>query len=199
MTNPLLAPAAPNTLPAFAAIRPEHAVEAIDAVLADNRAALETVLASDAAPTWETLVEPQEDMSDRLGRAWGPVQHLFGVTSTVDWRKAFNAVQPKITEYGLELSQDERLYRAWERLAASPAAASFSPARRKVMQDAIRDFKLSGIALPEAEKARYKTIALRLSELQTKFEENLMDAVQAWSKPVTDESLLAGMTEEGKA
>jgi oligopeptidase A len=199
MTNPLLAPATPNTLPAFTAIRPEHAVEAIDAVLADNRAALEKLLATDAAPTWETLVEPQEDMSDRLGRAWGPVQHLFGVTSTADWRKAFNAVQPKITEYGLELSQDERLYRAWERLAASPAAAAFSPARCKVMKDAIRDFKLSGIALPEDQKARYKTIALRLSELQTKFEENLMDAVQAWSKPVTDETLLAGMTEEGKA
>ncbi len=207
MTNPLLAPVAspldPNTLPAFDAIKPEHAEPAIDGVLADNRAALATLLASlsagGKAPSWESLIEPQEDWSDRLSRAWGPVQHLFGVTSTADWRKAFNAVQPKITEYGLELSQNEALYQAYEQLAASPAAASFSPTRRKVLKDAIRDFKLSGIALPADQKARYKVIALRLSELQTKFEENLMDAVQAWSKPVIDEALLAGMTEEGKA
>ncbi|MCX7060768.1 MAG: M3 family metallopeptidase [Gammaproteobacteria bacterium] len=199
MTNPLLAPAAPNTLPAFSSILPEHAEPAIDAVLAENRNALTTLLASETPPSWETLIEPQEEFSDRLGHAWGPIQHLFGVNSTAEWRKAFNATQPKITEYGLELSQNESLYRAYERLAASPAAAAFSPTRRKVLSDAIRDFKLSGIALPEAQKARYKTIALRLSEIQTKFEENLMDAVQAWSKQVTDEALLAGMTDEGKA
>ncbi|MBA4284621.1 MAG: oligopeptidase A [Xanthomonadaceae bacterium] len=199
MTNPLLAPAAPNTLPAFSSILPEHAEPAIDAVLAENRNALTTLLASETPPSWETLIEPQEDFSDRLGRAWGPIQHLFGVNSTADWRKAFNATQPKITEYGLELSQNEALYRAYERLAASPAAAAFSPTRRKVLADAIRDFKLSGIALPDVQKARYKAIALRLSEIQTKFEENLMDAVQAWSKQVSDESLLAGMTIEGKA
>lgn len=199
MTNPLLAPAEPNTLPAFSSILPEHAEPAIDAVLADNQAALDALLASETPPSWETLIEPQEDFSDRLGRAWGPVQHLFGVNSTAGWRKAFNAVQPKITEYGLALSQNEALYRAYERLAASPAAASFSPTRRKVLSDAIRDFKLSGIALPPEQKARFKAIALRLSEIQTKFEENLMDAVQAWSKHITDESLLAGMTVEGKA
>ena len=203
MTNPLLAPVAPpldpNTLPAFDAIKPEHAEPAIDGVLADNRAALASLLASGKASSWETLIEPLEDLSDRLSRAWGPIQHLFGVTSTAAWRKAFNATQPKITEYGLELSQDEALFRAYEQLATSPAAASFSPTRQKVLSDAIRDFKLSGIALPAEQKARYKVIALRLSELQTKFEENLLDAVQAWSKPVTDEALLAGMTGEGKA
>lgn len=203
MTNPLLAPTdhtwAPNTLPAFDAILPEHAEPAIDAVLAGNREALDALLASGKATRWESLIEPLEDLSDRLGRAWGPVQHLFGVTSTGDWRKAFNAVQPKITEYGLELSQNEALYQAYEQLASSPAAAGFSPARRKLLTDAIRDFKLSGIALPPDQKERFKVIALRLSELQTKFEENLMDAVQAWSKHVTDESLLVGMTVEGKA
>ncbi len=203
MTNPLLAPTdhtwAPNTLPAFDAILPEHAEPAIDAVLAGNREALDALLASGKATRWESLIEPLEDLSDRLGRAWGPVQHLFGVTSTGDWRKAFNAVQPKITEYGLELSQNEALYQAYEQLASSPAAAGFSPARRKLLTDAIRDFKLSGIALPPEQKERFKVIALRLSELQTKFEENLMDAVQAWSKHVTDESLLVGMTVEGKA
>ncbi|WP_295682287.1 M3 family metallopeptidase [uncultured Nevskia sp.] len=199
MTNPLLAPVSPNTLPAFDAIQPEHAEPAIDGVLADNRAALDALLSGGKATSWEGLIEPLENLSDRMSRAWGPIQHLFGVTSTSAWRKAFNVVQPKITEYGLELSQNEALFQAYEQLAASPAAASFSPTRKKVLTDAIRDFKLSGIALPAEQKARYKVIALRLSELQTKFEENLLDAVQAWSKHVTDEALLVGMTEEGKA
>ena len=199
MSNPLLDPVAPNTLPAFDRIRPEHAEPAIDAVLGENRARLAQLLSGDTAPSWETLVEPLEDMSDRVARAWGPVQHLFGVTSTGDWRKAFNAVLPKITEYGLEQSQNEALFKAWEQLAHSPGYAGFSPARRKVVEDALRDFRLSGIALPAAQKERYKTIAMRLSELQSKFEENLMDSVQAFGKLVTDEALLAGMTEEGRA
>jgi len=199
MTNPLLAPVDPNTLPAFDRILPEHAEAAIDAVIAENRARLEALLARNAEPTWETLIEPLEDFSDRVARAWGPIQHLFGVLSTADWRKAYNAVLPKITEYGLELSQNEALFRAYERLQQHPAYASYSPARKKVTEDALRDFRLSGIALPPEQKARYKEIALRLSELQSKFEENLMDAVQAYGKQVTDETLLIGMTVEGKA
>jgi oligopeptidase A len=199
MTNPLLAYADPNTLPAFDQIKPEHAEAAIDAVIAENRQRLTELLASTTAFNWETLIEPLEDMNDKVGRAWGPVQHLFGVTSTGEWRKAFNAALPKITEYGLELSQNEGLFQAYDQLSKLPAYANFSPARKKVVDDALRDFRLSGIALPAAQKARYKAIALRLSELQSKFEENLMDAAQAFGKLVTDEAELAGMTAEGKA
>ena len=199
MTNPLLAPAAPGALPAFDQIQPQHAEAAVDQVLADNRAALEKLLSGAQQPTWENFIEPLEDMGDRMSRAWGPVSHLFGVTSTADWRKAFNACLPKVTEYGLELSQNEDLFHAYERLKASPGFAGFSPARRKVVEDALRDFRLSGIALPAEKKARYKEIALRLSELQTRFEENLMDSVQAYGKHVEDEAALAGMTAQGKA
>lgn len=199
MTNPLQSVTAPNALPAFDRIRPEHAEPALDEVLADNRAQLDALLAAGREPSWEGLVEPLEDMNDRLTRAWGPVQHLFGVTATADWRKAFNAGLPKITEYGIEQSQNEDLFRAYEKLAQAPSFGGFSASRRKVVNDALRDFRLSGIALPAEQKARFKAIALRLSEIQTRFEENLMDAVQAFSKPVTDESRLAGMTADGKA
>jgi hypothetical protein len=126
------------------------------------------------------------------------VQHLFGVNSTADWRKAFNACLPKLTEYGLEMSLSEPLYRAYKALADSEAFKTFSAPRKKVVNDALRDFKLSGIALPEEQKEQFKKIALRLSELQSKFEENLMDSTQAWSKLVTDESQLAGMTDAAK-
>jgi oligopeptidase A len=133
LSNPLLAPAAPNALPAFDRIGPEHAEPALDAVLAD----------------------------DRLTRAWGPVQHLFGVKATADWRKAFNAGLPKITEYGIEQSQNELLFRAYEKLSQAPAFSTFSASRKKVVADALRDFKLSGIALPAEQKARFKTIAMQ--------------------------------------
>ncbi|MFT4046045.1 MAG: M3 family metallopeptidase [Solimonas sp.] len=185
-------------LPAFDVIRPEHAEAALDAVLARNRAELERLLARPEPPTWDTLIEPLEDMSDHVQRAWGPVSHLFSVTSTADWRRAYNACLPKLTEYGVELSQSEPLFRAYEALAASEEYQGYDAVRRKVIADALRDFRLSGIALPAAEKARYKDISLRLSELQTRFEENLMDAIQAWGQHVEDESRLAGMTDAAK-
>lgn len=201
MNNPLLQVPAPGALPAFDLIQPEHVEPALDNILAENRARLAALLASNAAqsPSWETLIEPLEDMNERLGRAWGPVTHLFGVMSTSAWRKAYNDGLPRITEYGLELSLNEDLFHAYERLAASPAHAGFSQARRKAIADALRDFRLSGIALPSEKKLRFKQISLRLSELQARFEENLLDATQGWSKPITDTLQLAGMTAQGLA
>ncbi len=203
--NPLLSrptPANPELLPEFDRIRPEHAEPAIDAALAEARAQLDALLAAANepgwAPRWETLIEPLEEMGDRVSRVWGPISHLFGVTSTAEWRKAFNACLPKLTRYSLELSQNEALLHAYERLAASPAFAGYSPARKKVIADARRDFRLSGIGLPPEQKARFTAIELRLSELHSKFEENLIDAVQAYAKHVVDESALRGLTDQGK-
>ena len=198
MSNPLLTAHVHSPLPDFARIQPADAEPALERVLADNRTELALVLAAAAAPSWDHLVAPLEEMGDRVSRAWGPVQHLFGVNSTPEWRKAYNAGLPKITEYGLELSQSEPLYRAYRALADSPTYKNFSPVRQKVVRDALRDFKLSGIALPEKDKERFKEISLRLSELQSKFEENLMDSIQSWSKLVTDEAALTGMLEPAK-
>ncbi|MEQ1439476.1 M3 family metallopeptidase [Fontimonas sp. SYSU GA230001] len=202
MDNPLLSAATGNGLPAFDSIRPEHAEPALDAILANNRAALAELLGRAGAPgwppTWDGLIEPLEELGDRLQRVWGPVAHLFSVRSTPEWRKAYNDGLPKLTAYSIELSQSEPLFRAYQALADSPAFASLTVARRKVVTDALRDFRLSGIGLPEDQKARYKELSLRLSELQTKFEEHLMDAIQAWSKLVTDEAQLAGMSESAK-
>jgi oligopeptidase A len=192
-----------DTLPAFDRIRPDEAVPAVDAALAQGRAGLAALLAEARLPgwrpTWEGVIAPLEELSDRIARVWGPVAHLFGVTSTAAWRQAFNACLPKLTEYTLEVSQNEELLHVYEALAASPEHAGFSAARKKVIEDARRDFKLAGIGLPAAQKDRFKAVQLRLSELQAKFEENLLDSVQAFRKHVTDESLLAGMTGQGKA
>jgi oligopeptidase A len=193
MTNPLLAARPLNALPDFAAIRPEHAEPALDQVLAENRSALAQRLADLGEPTWQTLIEPLEALGERVSQAWGPVSHLFSVTSTPEWLAAYNAGLPKITEYGLELSQSEPLYQAYERLSRSPSFAGLNETQKKVVRDALRDFRLSGIGLPPAQKERFKQISMRLSEIQTKFEENLMDAIQAWQLHVTDVSRLRGM------
>ncbi len=196
--NALLAARPLNELPDFARFAPEQAEPAIDAVLAESKRKLDELLTSDREPTWESFIEPLEALGEHLGQVWGPVSHLFMVRSTAEWRAAYNACLPKVTEYSLELSQSEPLCAAYRRIKESPGFAQLSPVRQKVINDALRDFRLSGIDLPADKKQRYKEIALRLSEIQTKFEENLMDAIKAWSKLVTDESELAGMTDAAK-
>lgn len=186
------------TLPSFITLTPSEASRQLDTALLNNRQELDALLAG-GEPSWETLVEPLDEMSDRISRSWGPMSHLFGVWSTPEWRAAYNDGLPKVTEYGVEVSQNEALFRAYETLATSPAFARYSPTRRKVINDALRDFRLSGIALPALQKMRFKDISLRLSELQAKFEENVMDCVQAWQHLVTDETELHGMTDSAKA
>ncbi len=137
LENPLLTlgdgNANADAVPAFDRIRPEHAEPAVETVLAHNRAQLESLLSrttgSTVPPTWDEFVEPLVDMNERLARAWGPVVHLFAVTSTTAWRAAHNACLPKVTQYQVELSQNEDLFRGYERLADAPTFANLSKAR----------------------------------------------------------------------
>jgi oligopeptidase A len=199
MDNPLLELADRGDLPPFDRIRPAHAEPAIEALLARNRAEVQRRLAAAAEPTWDGFVEPLEDAGDRLGRVWSVIGHFWAVANTEEWRQAYNACLPKITEYGLELAQSEPLFRAYERLSQRPDYAAEGRARRKAVTDALRDFRLSGVALPPEQKARFKALSMRLSELQAKFEEQLVDATQAWTLHVTDAARLRGMTASGQA
>jgi oligopeptidase A len=208
MDNPLLelavrddtgAPDALAGLPAFDRILPAHAEPAIDALLAQNRAALERLLATPGEPSWEGFVEPLEELGDGLARAWSAISHLWGVQNTEAWRAAYNACLPKVTAWGLELAQSGPLYRAYEKVSRREDFADESAARRKAVTDALRNFRLAGVALPQAQKERFRALSLRLSELQAKFEEHLVDATQAFTEHVTDEKRLAGMTATGKA
>jgi oligopeptidase A len=202
MDNPLLTPTADSPLPAFDRILPEHAEPAIDAILADNKSKLAALLATvptSPSAAWDALLEPLQDMGERLARAWGPVVHLFSVTSTADWRKAHNVCLPKVTQYHVDLSQNEALFRAYLGLETGTDIERWPLGRQKTIRNAVRDFKLSGVALPEEARTRFRDIAMRLPELEAKFQENVLDAVQAWSLDVPDESRLAGMTVQGRA
>ncbi|MBA1146701.1 oligopeptidase A [Ectothiorhodospiraceae bacterium WFHF3C12] len=190
MTNPLLDT---RGLPPFSAVRPEHVEPAIDTILAENRAAIQRLLAETESFTWDSLMQPLEDLEDRLSRAWSPVRHLNSVMNTEALREAYNACLPKLSEYTTELAQNEDLYRAVKAVRERDDFTRLPAAKRKAVDNALRDFRLGGVALDPEKKARFKAISQELSALSAKFEENLLDATNAWSKHVTDESELAGV------
>jgi oligopeptidase A len=188
LNNPLLDF---SGLPRFAEIRPEHIAPAIDELLSQARA--KVAAAEKAAPTWEDFVSPQEDAHERLGRAWGQVSHLHGVMDTPPLREAYNANLPKISQYWTELGQNLRLYAKYRELKDSPGYAQLSAARRRVVENALRDFQLSGAELDAAKKPRFAAIQEELARLGAKFSENLLDATNAWSIVIEDEKRLAGI------
>ncbi len=196
MINPLLTK---HPLPAFDAIRPEHVEPAIDRVLADNRAELDALLAATEQYTWDNLIAPIEAMDDRLNRAWSPVSHLNAVLNSEALRQAYNACLPKLSEYAAERGQNERLYRAYSQIAEGPEYRRLDAAQRKVIDNALRDFRLAGVALPEAAKSRYKAIMQRLAQLGSQFQDQVLDATQSWEKPVAEESRLVGLPESSLA
>ena len=189
--NPLLTP---DGLPRFAAIRAEHIEPAVDTVLAENRAAIKQLEAI-VAPTWNNFIEPMESLEERLHRAWSPAAHLNAVMNSAEIRAAYNACLPKLSDYGTELGQNAALQQKYATLKNATAWQSFVAAQRKLIDDALRDFRLAGVDLPVENKTRFRDIMQRLSKLQAKFEENLLDATQGWSKQVANEKQLAGIPE----
>ncbi len=196
MSNPLLEM---TGLPPFAHIRPEHVEPAIDTLLAENRAAVERLLAENREYTWTSLVQPLEEMEDRLSRVWAPVSHMNSVVNSEALRQAYNACLPKLSEYSTELGQNARLHAAYKSLHDTGEYARLDRAQQKVIDDALRDFHLSGVDLPPQKQQRFKEIRQRLSQLATRYEENVLDATQGWQRHVTDEGMLSGLPESARA
>ncbi len=196
MNNPLLQTSA---LPLFSQIKPEHIEPAIDQLLAEARSVVEQHLQAAAEYTWENLIEPIENAEDRLSKAWSPVSHMNSVVNSDALRDAYNACLPKLSEYSTEMGQNERLFNAYQSITDSDTYATLDVAQQKIIQNALRDFRLSGIDLDAEKKQRYKEISQELSQLASKYEENLMDATNAWSKLIRDEDDLAGLPESALA
>lgn len=194
MNNPLLEM---DGLPAFSRIKPDHVEPALDHLLSHNREQIEALLKGEQRFTWDNLVEPMERLDDRLSRAWSPVSHMNSVVNNEALRGAYNACLPKLSEYGTEMGQNAELFAAFKAVAEQPN--DLNPVQRKVLDDALLDFHLSGVDLSADKKARFKEISQSLSTLTTKFEENLLDATNEWNKLITDETALAGMPESALA
>jgi oligopeptidase A len=183
-------------LPRFDVIGPDHVTPAIDTLLTEARATIESVATATAPPTWATLVEPLVDVLDRLDRVWGAVRHLNAVVNTPALRDAYNANLQKMIAFHSDLSQDLRLYTKYRALRDASEFDSLDAAQRKFIDNELRDFRLGGAELGEADKARFKALQKELGELSTRFEENLLDATNAWGHYGEDESELAGVPED---
>ncbi|WP_018175070.1 MULTISPECIES: M3 family metallopeptidase [unclassified Thioalkalivibrio] len=191
MTNPLLQT---DRLPAFRSIVPAHVLPAIDTVLQENRDGIEQLVAQAGdAPTWDGLVAPLQHLDARLSQVWAPVGHLNAVMNSPELRQAYNACLPKLSEFGSWVSQHQGLYAAFRRLADGPEYPQLAPERRKVIDDALRDFHLSGVDLPEDARARLREIDARLSALTARFEENVLDATQSWTWQTDNQDELVGI------
>ncbi|MCW5596972.1 MAG: M3 family metallopeptidase [Rhodocyclaceae bacterium] len=183
-----------SDLPRFDAIRPEHVTPAITELLAENRALLARLEAAPA--TWGDFAAPFFDGNERLTRAWGIVGHLHAVMDVPAWREAYNAMLPEVTRFFAELGQNPHLFAQFKALKAGPEFAGLSVAQRRIIDNEIRDFRLSGAELPEAAKPRFQAIQEDLAGLQAKFSENLLDATNAFAEIVTDEAELAGIPDD---
>ena len=180
-------------LPHFGAIRAEHVTPALETLLATARAAIERVATDIATPSWDNVVAPTETALDELDRAWTAVHHLNVVVSTSEIRDAYNTNLPRVTAFYTEIAQDVRLYARYRVLASMPEFAALDEARRKVVENALRDFRLGGAELPQEEKSRLKTVNEELAQLAARFDENVLDTENAWSLFVENEAELDGM------
>jgi oligopeptidase A len=180
-------------LPRFMEVMPEHVSPAVDALIAEARATVDRVTAVSADPSWDEFVSPLADALDRLDRAWGQVVHLNAVVNTPPLREAYHANLPKITAFHTELAQDERVFVRYRALAASSAFASFDPARRRMIENTLRDFRLAGAELPPDKKRRFKAVEEELAMASSRYEDNVLDATNAWELYVDAAEALAGV------
>ncbi|SCY26473.1 M3 family metallopeptidase [Nitrosospira sp. Nsp13] len=190
MTNPLLDF---SGLPRFADIRTEHITPAVEQLLADNRAIIAGIRDDAAIPTWRNFVQPMDDANERLSRAWGQVSHLNAVVNSPELREIYNANLPHVTQYYAELGQDQALFEKFKLLRNSAEFESLGRARKKIVENELRDFRLGGAELQPQGKKRFLEIQEELSALSSRFNDNLLDATNNFVLQVEDADELSGI------
>lgn len=194
MDNPLLTQ---NYLPAFSKIQPEHVLPALQQVLDENRTTIKQCL-SQASYSWENVVQMMAESEDRLNRLWSPISQLYNVQDSDALREVYDKGLELLTEYQTEVGQNEKLYQAYQAVKDSAEFAQLDIAQQRVVENALRQFHLAGVDLPVEQKTRCKQIMQQLSQLGSKFGQNVLDATHAWKKHITDETLLTGLPDSVK-
>lgn len=192
--NPLLEQ---SQLPDFEQIKPEHIQPAVKECIEHARRTIDDVLARGDF-SWNGLIEPLTDADEKLELVWAPVSHLNSVVSTPELREAHDSCLPLLSDYATYVGQHKGLFDAYETLRNSDEFAELTEAQQKLINDTLRDFRLSGVDLPADKKKRYAEISSRLSDLSSTFSNNLLDATHAWTCLITDESRLAGLPDSIK-
>ena len=183
-------------LPKFDEVKPAHISPAVDSLIAEGRALVEQLATSSETPTWENFALKLEDHSEKLARAWSQVGHMNAVVNSPELREAYNDNLAKLTDYGSDISQDERLYAKFKAIQASNDFAKLTPTQQTIINHEVRDFKLGGAELAADQKVRFKTVSEELSKLGSKFEENIMDNTNDFKYIVENVADLAGLPED---
>ena len=184
---------------AYSQIQPEHIAPAIDALLTEAESAVAIATSQTTSPTWNDLVEPLEDATERLSRAWGAISHLNSVADTPELRTAYGAMLPKVTAFMSSLGQNLALYERFKELRHSPSFVMLSADQKKVIENSLRDFRLGGAELPEAQKPRFAEIQDQQAELSKAFSDHVLDATNGFSHVITDQAELIGLPEDAIA
>jgi oligopeptidase A len=187
-----------SDLPRFDAVKPEHIGPAVAALLDENRAVVARLEAPMQQVDWDNFVEPLDNATEKLSRAWGIVSHLNAVADTPELRAAYNENLPKVTEFWTELGQNLALFDKYKALKASPAYEGLTPARKKIIENALRDFRLGGAELPDDKKERFAQIQEKHAAIATRFSENVLDATNDYALFVESEADLAGLPDDAK-
>ncbi|HEY3431899.1 MAG TPA: M3 family metallopeptidase [Rhodocyclaceae bacterium] len=183
-------------LPRFDTVQPDHVAPSVRQLITEYRDLIATLTAPEAIASWDAFMQPLTDMGERLSRAWGIVGHLHSVNDVPEWRDAYNAMLPEVSGFYADLGQNLALFAKIKALSVSPEYATLSPARKRIVDNDLRDFRLSGAELPEDKKPRFKEIQEELSALAAKFSENILDATNAHAEWVTEESGVAGLPKD---
>jgi oligopeptidase A len=187
-----------SDLPRFDTVQPEHVKPAIESLLAAGRDLITRLTDEQTQATWKDFAGALSDELEPFGRAWGVVGHLHSVNDVPAWREAYNEMLPEVSRFYAELGQNLKLFDKYKALRASAEYATLSTEQKKVVDNEVRDFRLSGADLPEDQKPRFQAIMEELSSLSAKFSENVLDATNAFAEVVTDEALLAGLPDDAK-
>lgn len=195
-TNPLLDS---DALPHFEGVHALHVEPAIEELITLNKKALDEVLQDNRTSyTWETLVVPLDEAEDKLEKAWSVVSHLNSVANSDELRAAYEASQQKLTAFYSAVGQNKALFNAYHSLTREDYFETLSTAQQKAINNALRDFKLSGVALSDDDKVTFTDISQQLSSLTTQFANNVLDATQSWYVHIEDEAALKGIPELAK-
>lgn len=180
-----------NKLPDFHSVKPRHVLPALNKIITENKKIILQLESADDSPTWENFVIPLEKCSEKLNRVWSYVNHINAVKSSTSYRKAYNQTLSKVTEYSSDLGQSYVLYKKYKTLLKKNRGLNAS--RKKLIKNEITSFELSGVALPEKQKVKFKEIQSNLSKLSSSFDENILDSINSFKLVITDKNSLKGI------
>ncbi|QWD66957.1 M3 family metallopeptidase [Polynucleobacter sp. MWH-Aus1W21] len=184
---------------AYSEVKPEHIAPAIEYLLKHAQDAVDVAVNPNTVTSWDALAEPLEDATESLGRSWGVISHLNSVADTPELRAAYGAMLPKVTAFFSSLGQNLDLYKKFKELSKSPDFAKLSSAQKKVIENSLRDFRLGGAELSDADKPRFAQIQDEQATLGKAFSDHVLDATDSFVHLVTDKADLVGLPEDAIA